>query len=76
MALVDVDDLQLEADRRLALERAQQVQHRVAVFAAAHGDQDAIAVFDHREVGDGARHGAAELLLERSSVDAIVMALA
>ena len=65
MALVDVDDDELEANRRALLQLAQQVQHRVAVLAAAHADHHAIAVGEHLEVHHGARHGAREATLER-----------
>ena len=41
-------------------ELAEQMEEGVAVLAAAHRDEDAVAVGDHVEVGDGAAHGAVE----------------
>jgi hypothetical protein len=56
MSLIDVHDFELETDRRAPRELAEEVQHRVAVLAAAHADHDAIALGEHLEV----RHRAPE----------------
>ena len=53
-----------EANGRALAQRREEVVHRVAVFAAGHGDQDAIAVRDHLKVGDRAGHARERPLLE------------
>jgi len=62
MALVDVDDLELEVDRRLLLKRSQEVKQRVAIFTAAHGDHDAVSLLDHGKVRDRPGNGLREPL--------------
>ncbi len=53
LLLVEVDRHQLEAHRRAALHRQQHVQQRVRVLAARQADHHAVALADHRVVGDG-----------------------
>ena len=65
VALIDVDDDELEANRRALFQLPQHVQHRVAVLAAADADHHAIALGEHLEIHHGARHGTREATLER-----------
>ena len=53
LILVEVHGGQLEAHRRAALERAQDVEQRVGVLAAREADHHPVALGDHAEVGDG-----------------------
>ena len=52
LLLVEVDGDDLELDRRARAQLDQDVEQRVAVLAARDADHDAVAVLDHREVGD------------------------
>jgi hypothetical protein len=55
---------ELEAHRRTALQRAQDVQHRVGILAAGHADHDAITVTDHGVVDDRLSHLASQAFLQ------------
>ena len=64
VALVDVHSHDVERHWGPALQPAKQVKQRVAVLAAADGDEEAVALLDHREVGHGARKTARQFPLE------------
>jgi hypothetical protein len=62
--LVEGDRQQLEPDRRAALQDAQQLQERVGILAPRDSDQDAVALGDEAEVGDGPAHVAEQGLFQ------------
>ena len=64
MLLIKVDRHDFEVDRRVLLERQQDVEQRVAVFAARQADHDLVARADHVEVGNGFADLAAQPLGE------------
>ena len=60
LLLVQIDGHDLELHGRTLLQLAQNVQQRIAVFAARHADHDLVAVFNHVEVHHGAAYLAAQ----------------
>lgn len=62
--LIEVHRHQREVDRRALLQIAQDLQHGVAVFAAGQTDHDAVAFFNHIEIGNRFAHVAAQALLQ------------
>src|SRR5439155_1920844 len=53
LLLVEVDRDHLAANRCAVLEREQDVEERVAVYAAGQADHDTVTGLDQREVADG-----------------------
>src|SRR4051812_33674306 len=68
LLLVEVHRDELEAHRRLGLQREQHIQQRVAVLAAGEAHHDAVALGDHAEVGDRLAHLAADAFGELSGL--------
>ena len=64
LLLVEVDRHELEAHRRRALQRQQDVEQRVGVLAAREADHDLVAVLDHAIVADRLADQAAQLRLQ------------
>jgi len=64
VALIEVDREQVEVDRGSSLQRAQQHHHPIAILAARHGDEDAVAIFDEAVLADRAPDVAQKLPLE------------
>ena len=69
LLLVEVDGDDRELDRRALAQLDQDVEQRVAVLAARDADHDAVAVLDHREVGDRAADLAMQALLQLGDLD-------
>ena len=63
LLLVEVDGHQLEINRRAGLKLAQNIQKRIAVFAARETHHDFVAGFNHVEIIDGIAHGMAQALV-------------
>lgn len=62
--LIEIHRDQREVDRRALLQVTQDLQHGVAVFTAGQADHDAVAFFNHIEIGDRFAHVAAQALLQ------------
>src|SRR6185312_16372601 len=64
LLLVEVHRHELEAHRRLFLQREQRVEHAVRVLAPGEAHHHAVALRDHREVADRLADLAADALGE------------
>src|SRR5205085_6922352 len=64
LLLIEVDGDDLEGKRRTILEREQNVQERVAVFAPREAYHHPVALFDQAEVADRLTDEAAQALLQ------------
>ena len=64
LLLVEIHSQDVEFDGRAALDIEQQIEQRVAVFAARETDHDAVAILDHREIFDRTTHLFEQLGLE------------
>ncbi len=62
--LVEVHRDQLEIDGRAFLQGQQQHQQGVRILAAAHADEQGVAIFDHVVVADGLANRTDELVAE------------
>ena len=62
--LIEVDRHKAEIDRRALLQIAQNFQHGIAVFTAGETDHDAVAFFNHIEVGNRFAHITAQTFLQ------------
>jgi hypothetical protein len=70
LLLIEVNREQLEPDRRPALKIEQQSQQCVTVLTTTETDHNAVAVFDHVEVGDRASDAAQKVLFQFFSAHA------
>jgi hypothetical protein len=64
LLLVQVHSHQVKVDGRAGLELEQDVEQRIAVFAAGHAYHHLVAFFNHVEVDDGLAHLAAQALFQ------------
>jgi len=69
LLLVEVDGDDREVGRGALAQLDQDVEQRVAVLAARDADHDAVAVLDHREVGDRAADLAMQALPQLGDLD-------
>lgn len=68
LALIDVNGEEREPNGRTRGEGREQVVENVAVFAARHGDEDAVAFLDHVEAERSASDGTREFAFESIDV--------
>ena len=62
--LIEVNRNQGKTDRGALLQITQDLQHGIAVFPAGKTHHNAIAVFDHIEVGNGFAHVTTQTFLQ------------
>src|SRR5665647_2419683 len=71
MLLVEIDRDDIEGYRRARAQLEQHVEQAIAVLAARQADHDAVAGFDHVEIGDRLPGEAAQALLQLVRFEAL-----
>src|SRR3990167_6751407 len=75
MLLIEIDRDKVERYRRQRTQLEQHVEQAIAVFAAGEADHDAVAGFDHVEIGDRLSGEAAQALLQLVCFEALLLQL-